>query len=137
MNKCTIIGNVVRDPELRQTQSGTTNCSFSLAVNRKFKNANGEYETDFLNCVAWKGTAEVCGKYLHKGSKCAVCGSIQTRSYDDKNGVKRYATEILVEDVEFMSGGDKNASAPKEAPKTPKQTSFNDLKPVEDNDLLF
>lgn len=137
MNKVTLLGVVTKDPELRQTQSGISNCNFTLAVRRKFKNDDGEYEADFLNCVAWKGTADICGKYLKKGSKCAIGGSIQTRSYDDKNGVKRYVTEIIVDDVEFIGNGDKNASAPKGTAQTGKKSAREEMKPVDDDALPF
>ena len=137
MNQCALIGNLTKDPEMRQTQSGTSTCSFTLAVRRKFKNSDGEYEADFINCIAWKGTADICCKYLKKGSKCAVSGSIQTRIYDDKNGVKRFVTEIVVDNVDFLNDGDKTPSAPKETPKTAKQTSFADLEPADDEELPF
>ena len=137
MNKVTLLGIVTKDPELRQTQSGISNCNFTLAVRRKFKNDDGEYEADFLNCVAWKNTADICGKYLKRGSKCAIGGSIQTRSYDDKNGVKRYVTEIIVDDVEFINSGDKNASTPKETAKTDKKSAREEMKPVDDDALPF
>ena len=81
MNKCILIGNLTRDPELSTTGSGISVCKFSIAVNRTFKNQNGEYETDFLNIVTWRGLADNCSKYLIKGSKVAVCGQIQTRTY--------------------------------------------------------
>ena len=137
MNKVTIIGNVTKDPVMQQTQSGISNCSFTLAVRRKFKNDNGDYESDFLNCVAWKGTADICGKYLKKGSKCAIGGSIQIRSYDDKNGAKRYITEIIVDDVEFINKSDKAPSIPKETAQTGNKKQKQDLKPVEDYGLPF
>ena len=78
MNKVFLIGNLTKDPEMRSTQSGVAVCNFSIAVNRRFKNANGEQETDFLNVIAWRQLAELCGKYLAKGRKVAVTGSIQT-----------------------------------------------------------
>lgn len=137
MNKCTLIGNLVRDPEMRQTQSGTSNCSFTVAVRRKFKNSDGEYEIDFLNCVAWKGTADICGKYLKKGSKCAVGGSIQTRSYDDKNGAKRTVTEIVVEDIDFLDGADKTPYTPKGTAQTGNRKKKEELQPVDSDELPF
>ncbi|MDE6397781.1 MAG: single-stranded DNA-binding protein, partial [Clostridiales bacterium] len=93
MNKAIIVGNLTRDPDLAQTSSGISVCRFSVAVNRPYTNANGEREADFINIVVWRERAENCGKYLSKGSKVAVCGQIQTRSYDDKDGNKRYVTE--------------------------------------------
>ncbi len=102
MNKVFLIGNLARDPELRNTSTGIPVCTFSLAVSRRFKSANGANETDFLNIVVWRGQAESCAKYLKKGSKAAVSGSIQTRSYE-VDGVKRYATDIVADEVQFLS----------------------------------
>lgn len=103
MNKVFLIGNLTRAPEMRSTQSGVAVCNFSIAVNRRFKNANGEQETDFLNVIAWRQLAELCGKYLAKGRKVAVTGSIQTRTYDAKDGSKRTAWDIVADEVEFLS----------------------------------
>lgn len=91
MNKVFLIGNLTKDPEMRSTQSGVAVCNFTIAVNRRFKNANGKQETDFLNVIAWRQLAELCGKYLVKGRKVAVTGSIQTRTYEAKDGSKRTA----------------------------------------------
>ncbi len=102
MNKVFLIGNLARDPELRNTSNGIPVCTFSLAVSRRFKSANGTNETDFLNIVVWRGQAESCAKYLKKGSKAAISGSIQTRSYE-VDGVKRYATDIVADEVQFLS----------------------------------
>lgn len=103
MNKVFLIGNLTRAPEMRSTQSGVSVCNFTIAVNRRFKNANGEQETDFLNVIAWRQLAELCGKYLAKGRKVAVTGSIQTRTYDAKDGSKRTAWDIVADEVEFLS----------------------------------
>lgn len=103
VNRVWLIGNLTKDPESQTTSSGITVCRFTLAVQRKFSNANGEKETDFINIVAWRTLAENCIKYLKKGSKVAVVGSIQTRSYDAQDGTKHYVTEIIAEEVEFLS----------------------------------
>lgn len=103
MNKVFLIGNLTRDPEMRSTQSGVAVCNFSIAVNRRFKNANGEQETDFLNVIAWRQLAELCSKYLAKGRKVAIAGSIQTRTYEAKGGSKRTAWDIVADEVEFLS----------------------------------
>lgn len=103
MNKVFLIGNLTKDPEMRSTQSGVAVCNFTIAVNRRFKNANGEQETDFLNVIAWRQLAELCGKYLAKGRKVAVTGSIQTRTYEAKDGSKRTAWDIVADEVEFLS----------------------------------
>ena len=103
MNKVVLIGNLVRDPEVRATQSGISVCNFTVAVNRRFKKENGEQETDFLNIIAWRQLAELCSKYLAKGRKVAVTGSIQTRQYEEKDGSKRTARDIVADEVEFLS----------------------------------
>lgn len=102
MNRAFLIGNLTKDPEMRQTQTGVNCCTFTIAVNRR-PNKDGTHEADFLNIVTWRGTAESCFRYLKKGRKVSVLGSIQTRSYDDRNGQKRYVTEIIADDVEFLS----------------------------------
>ncbi len=108
MNKVFLIGRLTRDPELRYTGSNTAVATFSLAVNRNFSNQNGERETDFINIVVWRKQAENVKNYLTQGSQAAVEGRIQTRSYDDNNGQKRYVTEVVADNVEFL--GSKNSS---------------------------
>lgn len=104
MNKVFLIGNLTKDPEMRSTQSGVAVCNFSIAVNRRFRNAQtGQQETDFLNVIAWRQLAELCSKYLAKGRKVAVMGSIQTRTYEAKDGSKRTAWDIVAEEVEFLT----------------------------------
>ena len=104
MNKVYLIGNLTRDPEMRSTSAGIPVCNFSIAVNRRFKNAQtGQQETDFFNIVAWRQLAELCSRYLAKGRKVAVFGSIQTRSYDAQDGTKRTAFDIVADEVEFLS----------------------------------
>ena len=116
-------------------------CRFSIAVNRSYTNANGEREADFINIVTWRGLAENCGKYLAKGRKVAVCGQIQTRSYDDKDGNRRYSTEVVADDVEFIGGGNGGESggnyAAREERSAPQKKATAELKPVEDDDLPF
>ena len=110
MNKVFLIGNLVREPEVRATQSGISVCNFTVAVNRRFKKENGEQETDFLNVIAWRQLAELCGKYLAKGRKVAVTGSIQTRTYEAKDGSKRTAWDIVADEVEFLSPQNQQSS---------------------------
>ena len=112
MNKVVLIGNLVRDPEVRATQSGISVCNFTVAVNRRFKNANGEQETDYLNVIAWRQLAELCGKYLAKGRKVAVTGSIQTRTYEAKDGSKRTAWDIVADEVEFLTPQNQQSGTP-------------------------
>ena len=102
MNKVVLIGRNTKDIELKTTPTGTSVSSFSIAVNRPFKNANGEKESDFINCVAFSKLAETISKYVNKGDLIGVEGRIQTRNYTDKDGNNRYATEIMVENVEFL-----------------------------------
>ena len=108
MNKVFLIGRLTRDPELRYTGSNLPVASFSLAVNRNFSNQNGEREADFFNIVVWRKQAENCKNYLSQGSQVAIEGRLQTRTYDDQNGQKRYVTEVVADNVEFL--GSKNAS---------------------------
>lgn len=104
MNKVFLIGNLTKDPEMRSTQSGVSVCNFTIAVNRRFRNAQtGQQETDFLNVIAWRQLAELCSKYLAKGRKVAVTGSIQTRTYEAKDGSKRTAWDIVADEVEFLT----------------------------------
>lgn len=137
MNKCVLVGNLTRDPELAETPSGISVCKFSIAVNRRYEDANGERQADFINIVTWRGLAENCGKYLAKGRKVAVSGSIQTRSYDDRNGDKRYVTEVVADDVEFIGGNANAAAEPEEPPKKPAKKKASDLKPIDDDSLPF
>ena len=113
MNKAILIGNLANDPETRTTASGVTMCQFRLAVQRRFANQQGVREADFFNIVAWRQTAELCARYLSKGRKVAVEGSIQNRSYDAQDGSKRYITEIVADNVEFLSSpqGDRQQRA--------------------------
>ena len=101
MNKVVLVGRLTKDVELRTTPQGVSVCSFTIAVNRRFKNANGEYEADFINCVAWRQTAEFLSKYFSKGRMVGISGSIQTRSWE-KDGERRYATEVLAEEAYFV-----------------------------------
>ncbi len=103
MNKVFLIGNLTRDPELSETPNGIAVCRFSIAVSRAYANSEGTRETDFFNITVWRGRAENCGRYLKKGNKVAVMGSLQTRSYEDKDGIKRNVTDIVAEDVEFLT----------------------------------
>lgn len=102
MNKVYLIGNLTRDPDMRATQMGVSVCNFSIAVNRR-KSADGTQQTDFFNIVAWRQLGELCGKFLMKGKKVAVTGSIQTRTYEDKSGAKRTAWDIVADEVEFLT----------------------------------
>lgn len=126
MNKTFLIGNLTKDVDLRTTTSGKTVASFTIAVNRRFKDKEGEKQTDFFNIIAWGQLGEMCGRYLAKGRKVAVVGELQTRSYDAKDGTKRYVTEIVADEVEFLS--------PKETESHAEPTGFID---IQDSDLPF
>lgn len=118
MNKVILIGRLTRDPELRYTGSNTPVATFSLAVNRSFTNQNGEREADFINCVVWRKLAETVKNYLSQGSQVAVEGRIQTRNYDDQNGQRRYVTEVVVENIDFVGTRRDNS-------QSTQQPSFN------------
>ena len=133
MNKCILIGNLTKDPELTTTTNGVAVCRFSIAVSRRYSNSDGERETDFLNIVVWRSLGENCHKFLKKGSKVGVVGNIQSRSYDAADGTKRYVTEIVAEEVEFLStrtneDGARTGSGSEEVAK---------LQPIDDDGLPF
>lgn len=133
MNKCVLVGNLTRDPEHTTTANGISVCRFSIAVNRSYSNSNGEREADFINIVTWRGLADNCGKYLTRGNKVAVSGSIQTRNYEDKDGNKRYATEVVADDVEFLTPRGEGAAADRPARQS---KPVMELEPIDDPDQL-
>ena len=138
MNKVFLIGNLTRDPELTETASGVAVCNFSIAVNRNYASQDGERQTDFFNCTAWRGTAEAISRYTKKGKKIAVTGSIQLRNYEDNQGVKRTAIDIIAQDVEFLSprengdAFDEMDEAPRTAKRKPVLQTMDD-----DSDIPF
>lgn len=101
LNKVILIGHLTADPELKQTQSGVAVCSFSIGVSRKYAK-DGQQTTDFIGITAWRTTAEFITRYFRKGSAICICGSLQTRSYTDHTGVKRYVTEVMAEEASFV-----------------------------------
>ena len=133
MNKVILIGNLTRDPELSQTNSNVSLCRFSIAVTRDYANSDGTKETDFFNVTVWRGRAETCGKYLKKGNKVCVVGSLQNRSYEGQDGVKRTVTDIVASEVEFLTP--KGANQEDEVTQTVKRG--RDLEEMEDNQLPF
>ena len=145
MNKVILIGNLTKDPEMRQTTNGTNVCTLSLAVNRRFKDkTTGETVADFFNVIVWRQLAEICGRYLAKGRKVAVVGELQNRSYEAKDGTKRYVTEVVADEVEFLTprdqggagyGGAPSSSEPYRGESQPvAPEGFTD---VDDDDLPF
>ncbi|MGI6450823.1 MAG: single-stranded DNA-binding protein [Desulfitobacteriia bacterium] len=111
LNRVVLIGRLTKDPELRYTQNGIAVASFTLAVDRNYKNAQGEKETDFIPCVVFRQLAELCANYLAKGKLAAVDGRIQVRSYDGQDGQRRWVTEVLGENVRFLSPKDSTAGS--------------------------
>ena len=112
MNKVELIGRLTKDPEIRTTANQVAFCNFTLAVDRSFKDSNGQRQADFINCVAWRQTATFIQKYFRKGNRLAVIGSIQTRSYEDKNGQKVFVTEVIADEAEFVESQSARAPAP-------------------------
>lgn len=109
LNKVILMGHMTADPELKQTTSGISVCSFSIGVNRRYSKADqGQQSVDFINIVTWRQQAEFVSRYFKKGSSIVICGSIQTRTWTDNNGQKRYATEVVADEVSF--GAPANAS---------------------------
>ena len=139
MNKVFLIGNLTRDPELTETPSGVATCRFSIAVNRNYTSQDGERQTDFFNCTAWRGQAETIARYTKKGNKVAVTGSIQLRNYEDNQGVKRTAVDIIAQDVEFLSPRDNEDSFDDEpAPRANTQKRKPTLQAMDDDsDIPF
>ena len=116
LNKVILMGHMTADPELKQTTSGTSVCSFSIGVNRRYsKQDQGQRNVDFINIVAWRQQAEFVSRYFKKGSSIIVCGSIQTRDWTDNNGQKRYATEVVADDVSFGAPAAQNSQGERPA----------------------
>ena len=137
MNRVFLIGNLTKDPEVTVTSNDVTNCRFSVAVTRRYNSASGNKETDFFTVVTWRGLADNCGKYLRKGSKVGICGSIQNKNYEAADGTKRYSTEIVADEVQFLSSRN-DAEEVNELPEVSvTRASRPELKPIEDDDLPF
>ncbi len=139
-NKVILIGNLTADPELKQTQNGISVTSFSIAVSRRFssKNAENAQQADFINVVAWRNTAEFITKYFQKGKSILIVGSLQTRNWTDQNGQKRYITEVVAEEAQFVEKkGDGAAAGATPAPygASPKDVAFEEMST--DDDLPF
>ena len=126
MNKVELVGRLTKDPEVKLTSNQTQFCNFTVAVDRRFKDANGQRQADFINCVAWRQTAVFIQKYFHKGNRIGLVGSIQTRSYDDQqSGQKRFITEVVVDEAEFVeSSGGASGDGYRQEPSVPTQ-AFN------------
>ena len=134
MNKLTIIGNLVADPEMRATPSGVTVCAFTVAVNRRFANADGDRITDFFRVNAWRQLGESCGKYLAKGRKVAVVGELQARTYQAKDGTTRMSLDVAADEVEFLSPKSADSATVQNGTVTPQNDGFTD---ISSDDLPF
>ena len=117
MNKVFMSGRLTKDVSLSETPAGVPLATFTIAVQRPYPNAHGERESDFFNCVAFRGVAENCNRYLEKGKRAVVSGHLQNRSYEDRNGNKRLVTEVIVNDVEFLEFGEKQPQNENEGEK--------------------
>lgn len=139
MNKVFLIGNLTRDPELSETQSGVSVCRFGIAVNRRSGSSDGERKADFYNVTAWRGLGETVARYAKKGNKVAVLGNIELKTYEDRDGVERTSVDVIAQDVEFLTPrgaqedmGDYSAPATHSEKKKPSLQSFDD-----DSDIPF
>lgn len=143
MNKAILVGNLTKAPEQRTTASGIAVTSFTVAVRRRYKDADGNYQADFINCVAWRSTAEFVAKYFTKGSRIGVVGTIQTRTYDDQNGNKRYVTEVVADEVEFAGSKTQNQDMQKPTEQESRTADelfgedLADFQPLDDSELPF
>ena len=144
LNKVVLSGRLTADVELKQTQNGIAVATFTLAVNRRAVQGKPQ-ETDFINCQAWRGTAEFVSRYFNKGSAICVTGSIQTRSWNDNNGNKRYATEVVVDEAMFVDSRSDSQNAPQlmgtynpyNHSTTPSKIDMSDIRTDADQDLPF
>ena len=117
MNKVVLIGNICKDPELSETNSGVAVCRFSIAVNRRRASEDAEQQTAFFNVTVWRGLAETVARYCKKGNKVAVSGQIQIRQYEDREGAKRTSVDVVAEEVEFLSPKSNDEARTAEEPK--------------------
>ena len=140
MNKIMLIGNLTKDPESSSTQSGVMFTRFTVAVNRPFTNAAGERLADYFNVICWRQLAERCHKYLFKGNKVGIVGSVQRRQYEDCDGIKRTTFDVVADEVEFLTP--KNSASPRDTnqggyiPEEP-HGGISDMQPVDSDDLPF
>lgn len=135
MNKAILIGRLTKDVEIKLTSNQTKFCQFTLAVDRRFKDQNGNRQADFINCIAWRQTAEFIAKYFKKGSRIGVVGSIQTRSYE-KDGHKEFVTEVIVDEAEFVESTNKADDTGKKESAAPVEVEPNSGELVADGGQL-
>ena len=149
MNKIVLTGRLAQEPDLKRTQNGTEVCTFTVAVQRNFRNANGQYDTDFINCKTFKGQANFVHQYFHKGSWIEVEGALQIHSYEGNDGVKRWMTEVVCDRAGFVGARSdanqvspippvprQNAAQAKSEPPAATQTGFTEYD-VDEDDLPF
>lgn len=135
VNKVILVGNLGKDPELRYTASGAAVATFSIATSERYKDKQGQQQekTEWHNVVVWRQLAEICGKYLHKGKQVYIEGRIQTRSYDDRDGNKKYITEIVADQMQML--GRANDEGGYQRPQTaPAKDDFNQQQPASQQD---
>lgn len=139
MNKVVLMGRLTKDPEVRYStgENATAIARFTVAVNRKFKNAEGNYDADFINCVAFGKSAEFIEKYFTKGNMIALSGRIQTGSYTNKDGVRVYTTDVVVEDTEFAGGKNEGGSSGTPGSRGSKNDDFMNIPDDESEELPF
>lgn len=142
VNNVVLIGRITRDPEIRSSATGTNFCNFTLAVNRNFKNQSGEYDADFVGCVAFNQTATLIEQYVKKGHLLCVTGRIQTRNYEDNTGRRVYVTEVVAERVNFLESRKTAQSAVpsdmgSDTPTAPTFESSDVDVSIDDDDLPF
>lgn len=147
INRAILVGRLTKDPELRRTSNDIPVTTFTVAVNRTFKNQQGEQEADFINCVVWRRQAENVAQYVNKGSLVGVEGRIQTRNYEDNEGVRKFVVEIVADSVQFLepkgttpaSNNQQSYQKPKNDNQTNKPSNDDDLKDIDiaDDDLPF
>lgn len=125
MNKVQLVGRLTKDIEIKLTANQTQYCQFTVAVDRRFKDSNGQRQADFISCIAWKQTAAFIQKYFKKGSRIGLVGSIQTRSYDDQNGQKHFITEVVIDEAEFVESNT-NSAEPQPAPEPTAESNAGD-----------
>ena len=137
MNKVILVGNLTRDPELTETPTGVAVCRFAIAVSRDYASSDGTRETDFFNITVWRGRAENCGKYLKKGNKVAIVGSLQNRSYEDKDGIKRNVTDVIANEVEFLTPRNAQGDIDPDTTVVSSKRERPQLEAIDDNQLPF
>ena len=137
INNCTLIGRLTKDPNVKVTPSGVHVANFTLAVNRPFKNAEGQNEADFINVVAWRKTAELVGNYVKKGSLVGLVGRIQTRSYENDAGERVYVTEVVADSVQFLDTKKQGEGNSQQKPQTQTEADPFNVPDISGEDLPF